>query len=235
MSSAGNCLIIQTVILGLSDVACAVWQLTCTCSLNEELVYWFQKSGRQKGAWLRRISSQDSGLMSRARSRSASQSVVSSSPMERRICEIVERTQSGFELQVCLLLAVQPWVSHVISLGIGLITSKMGIIILNQVLLPRSLWRSQLRAVNTNYSINVGTVYLVGFRSVPILRAQLKWFLVHLLIVRAEVFFLDTSILHLLSSEEFGYRHPLTWSPDSVSRFPLQKARRLSSGPSRYA
>lgn len=50
-SSAGNCLIIQTVILGLSETACAVWQLTCTCSPNEELVHWFQKSGRQKGGW----------------------------------------------------------------------------------------------------------------------------------------------------------------------------------------
>lgn len=121
------------------------------------------KDRQTEGRVIEENFSQDPGLMSRVWPRSAYQRVVSSSFMQRRFPRIVERTQYGFELQVCLLLAMQPWVSHIISLSIGFSTSKMRVIILNQVLLPRSLWRSQLRTVTTEDSINFGTVYLVGF------------------------------------------------------------------------
>lgn len=50
---------------------------------------------------------------------------------------MVEKTQYGFELQVCLLLSVQPWVSHLTPLGTGMSTSKMETIIPNQVLFPK--------------------------------------------------------------------------------------------------
>lgn len=67
--------------------------------------------------------------MSRAGPGSASQSMVSISPVPRRIHEIVERTQYRDELQVCPLLAVQPWESGLTSLGRGFSSCKMGIIL----------------------------------------------------------------------------------------------------------
>ena len=51
------------------------------------------------------------------------------------------RAQNESGLQVCLLLSVQPQVSHLTSLGIGFPTPKMGLIILQQVLFPR-IWCS---------------------------------------------------------------------------------------------
>lgn len=75
------------------------------------------------------------------------------------------------------------------------------------------------------------------FFFVPILRAQPKRFLVHLLMAEAEIFCLDTSIFHLLSSQESGCRHlSCRCHPDSfITHFSPLEARRLSSGLSRYA
>lgn len=79
--------------------------------------------------------------------------------------------------------------------------------------------------MNTEYSINAGTVSLVGFLSAPILRSQLKFFPVHGLTARVEVFCLDVRIFRLLSSKGSGYRHLSPGAcPDSLSHaLPLGK------------
>lgn len=90
--------------------------------------------------------------------------------MQKRICGIVEATQYGLELQVCLLVAVQPWVTHLTSLGIAFSTSKMGMIILNQALLTRLLLRS---AENTKHRVLLS--YLLGWVSFCLQFKEPSW------------------------------------------------------------
>lgn len=108
MSSAGNCLIIQT-----SDIRAVRCYMSCLTAnmymLSERGVGSLIPKVRQtEGRVFEENFSQDPGLMSRVSSRSAYQRVVSSSFMHKRIPRIVERTNMGLSCKSFSYLLCNP-------------------------------------------------------------------------------------------------------------------------------